>query len=107
MKKDEAIENVELAEDETTLDMQEVTREGIRLGWTVSSIALALAGIADYFVFGRIPYEMICVLLVGLTGVYVTRYVKSRESRELVMVIAYGAIAVLFAIAWILQLRAA
>lgn len=106
MKKDEAIETVESEETETNLDMQEVTKDGIRLGWSVSSILLAVVGIVDYFVLGRIPYEMLFVLLAGLSSVYGFRCAKSRETRELILVVAYGVIAILFAIAWILQLSA-
>ncbi|MBR2123255.1 MAG: hypothetical protein IJ930_10090 [Lachnospiraceae bacterium] len=82
----------------------EVSRMSMQLGWITAVCLLAAVSVVDAIVFGRVNNEVFFAVMASLSVVFFAKYLKLRKKHELYIAIIYAVAAVLFFIAWVLQL---
>ncbi len=82
----------------------EVSRMSMQIGWITAVCLLAAVSVVDAIVFGRVNNQIFFAVMAGLSVVFFTKYLKLRKKHELYIAVVYAVAAVLFFIAWVLQL---
>ena len=82
----------------------EVSKQCILVGWLVAVVLLAVVSVVDAIVFDRMNNEIFFAVMAGCATIFLIKYWKLRRRHELVIGLVYTVAALLFLIAWILQL---
>ena len=82
----------------------EQAKAGSQVGIIVMAVLLAIVYIVDWLVFGRAMQEIVFAMAAGVAASRFTQYARQRQRSDLFTAIVTTASAVIYLIAWILQM---
>ena len=82
----------------------EVSRASMVFGWITAVCLLALVAVVEAVAYDRMNNGIFFAIMAGCSAIFINKYLKLRKRHELYISIIYVFAAIVFLVAWIIQL---